>query len=78
MKPDLILITVTPEVNRLIEAHSLTGSIDQSTTTRLPDGSYQFPISSDLRERLDSLKFPGESDSDVLLRLLITSKGKLN
>ena len=69
--PKPILIEVTAEVNSLIEANVLPGhTLDSTQNRRLPNGNWIFPIDVQVRARIDLLKFPGESDSDVLLRLL--------
>lgn len=35
-----------------------------------PDGSFTIPISDDVAARIDKLRRPGESDNDVLTRVI--------
>lgn len=70
-------ITVTDAVERLLysmrkPSHDwIPGSARQ-----LPNGEWELEIDSEVRARLESLRFPSESDSDLLLRLCTYAQNK--
>ena len=46
-----------------------------STATRQPDGTWLVPVQDDTWERLEQHRLPGESDDDVLARVLRAARG---
>jgi hypothetical protein len=48
----------------------------RSTGTRQPDGTWLVPIEEDTALRLDQRRLPGESDVDVVARLIRAARGQ--
>ena len=46
------------------------------TGTRQPDGSWLVPIEDDTSERLESMRLPGESDDDLVARVVRAYRGQ--
>lgn len=45
---------------------------------RRADGMWDVPITADTAARLDSVRYPGESDSDVIIRLIAVTQRPLS
>lgn len=72
-------ITVSAHIERLLYAYRLPGAEwSQGSAKRLPNGDWKLEVSSDVRAKLESLRFPNESDSDLLLRILTIRSGGVN
>jgi hypothetical protein len=65
-------LILTQEALNAVRAKSLHGFSDN--TTKLDDGTYLVPLNEDTAEetqdRLERLRHPGESDSDLIIRLM--------
>ncbi len=48
----------------------------RQTAIRQPDGSYLAPIDDDVRQRLQAIRLPGESDEDTIQRVIHAHKGQ--
>lgn len=68
-------INITHEAREALRRESTTGELEEGTTFARPDGSWDIHVDSDTLERMDSVKQPGESYSDVILRVIATQKG---
>lgn len=69
-------IIITHEAHLAIR--SMADNPFQETGTKLANGMWRVPVSSDVFDRLYRVKFPNESMSDVILRAIAAAKGKLN
>jgi hypothetical protein len=47
----------------------------RSTGTRQPDGTWLVPVDEEVALRLDQERLPGESDDDVVARLIRAARG---
>ena len=47
----------------------------QPTGARQPDGSWRVPVSDETWERLEAQRLPGESDDDLVMRILRAHEG---
>lgn len=72
-------ITVNAHIERLIYSLRTPGAEwSQGSATQLPNGDWKLEVSPDVRAKLESLRFPGESDSDLLLRIITIRSGSVN
>jgi hypothetical protein len=65
-------IVLTKEALDAIRSVSIGGFRDNSV--RRADGLYEAPFAEDTFERMDQIRLEGESDSDVILRLVAFHK----
>ena len=49
-----------------------------STATRLLDGDWLVPVDDEVYQRIDDSRLPGETDDDVILRVLHVHSGRPN
>jgi len=70
--PNLI---VTAEVNSMIRSRAR-GDSFRDTATRLPNGDYSIPVDAEVFERINEIRFAGETHSDCLIRLFAFEDGK--
>ncbi len=49
-----------------------------STAKRLPDGDWVVPVDDEVYQRIEDNRLPGESDDDVILRVLHVHSGRPN
>ncbi|MBI4923345.1 MAG: hypothetical protein HY834_16510 [Devosia nanyangense] len=70
------IITVSDETKHLIDAQALPGYTIRRTATRLPDGRWTIPVDDEVFDRIAAARLPGETDDDVVGRLLRAAIGK--
>ena len=70
------IITVTDETKHLIDAQVQPGYDLHQTATRLPDGCWTIPVDDEVFDRIAAARLPGETDDDVVGRLLRAAIGK--
>lgn len=49
-----------------------------STAEARDDGMWDVPFSEEVADRLEALRFDGESDSDLMLRIIATHAGQVS
>ena len=49
-----------------------------STATRLPDGDWLVPVDDEVNQQIENNRLPGETDDDVILRVLHVNSGRAN
>ena len=70
------IITVSDETKRLIDAQVQAGCDLRQSATRLPDGHWTIPVDDEVFDHIDAARLPGETDDDVVSRLLRLAIGK--
>lgn len=68
-------IIVSRDTHRLIAANTQRGYAFRDTALALPDGTLKVPIGDDTAERIEKVRLAGESDDDLIQRLLGTQRG---
>jgi hypothetical protein len=71
-----ITITLTPEANTALRAASDPLRVFFDTGVRLADGNYSIPVEAETLAVLNRLRLPGETDSDLAIRLTQGYLGK--
>ena len=69
-------ITVSDETKHLIDAQVQPGYDLRQTATRLPSGRWTILVDDDVFDRIDAARMPGETDDDVVSRLVRAAIGK--
>ena len=69
-------IIVSDETRQLIDAQALPGYMIRQPATRLPDGRWTIPVDDEVFEHIDAARLPGETDDDVVSRLVRAATGK--
>lgn len=72
-----VLVTLTKECHDLLVANSGI-DWDETTACRLPSGDYTFDISWPTFCQMQRLRLDGESDSDMILRVMARVDGKVH
>ena len=70
------VITVSDEAEHLINAQVQRGYDLRQTATRLPDGCRTIPVDNEVFEHIQGARLPGETDDDVVSRLLRAAIGR--
>ena len=70
------IITVSDETKHLIDTQALPGYTIHRTAARLPDGRWTIPVDDEVFEHIDAARLPGETDDDVVSRLVRAATGK--
>ena len=71
------IITVSDETTHLIDAQVQPGYDLRQTATRLPDGRWTIPVDDEVFNHVHAARLPGETDNDVVSRLLRLAIGKM-
>ena len=50
-------------------------AIAESAIRRQPDGSWLVPVSDEVADRLDEVRLAGESDDDLIMRMIREHRG---
>lgn len=70
-------IHITAQTLAGLEANTQPGyTLDKRYTKRLPDGTYDVVLDDDVMARLNQMRFQGESDNDLVARVLATYRGR--
>lgn len=67
-------VFVTNEAYRLVESRARNGGLRPGYATQLPNGGWHVKLSREVVLRIAEHKFPGESLSDVIVRVLTTKQ----
>ena len=70
------IVTVSDETKRLIDVQALPGYTIRQTATPLPDGRWTIPVDDEVFGHIDGARLPGETDDDVVSRLLRAATGR--
>jgi hypothetical protein len=68
-------IILTPEANAALRAASDPLRRFVETAVRLGDGNYSVPVDAETLARLNAIRLPGETDSDIAVRLTRAHRG---
>ena len=69
------IITVSDETKHLIDTQVQPGYDLRQTAARLRDGRWTIPVDDDVFEHIEAARLPGETDDDVVGRLLRVAIG---
>ena len=70
------IITMSDETKHLIDTQVQPGYALRRTATRLPDGRWTIPVDDEVFEHIEATRLPGETDDDVVSRLLRAATGR--
>lgn len=68
------LVNITAEAQAAVRSASDAPGGFRETATRLPDGTYDVPLSDEVFERVTAAQFQGESFSDALVRIVALAR----
>lgn len=71
----MIGVTISDEAHQAVREFAAVGVQFVETGERQPDGTWVVPLSKDVIDALNAHRFPGESDSDVILRTIAVKRG---
>lgn len=69
-------LKLSRETLALVRQHKLPFSDWKDTSTPANDGMLLVPIEDSTAERLETLRFPGETDDDLVVRVISALHGK--
>lgn len=69
-------LIISENTARLIREQAKSGFGFRSTTTRLNDGRPALPVDDDVYAIINQARSPGETDDDVVARLILAAIGR--